>query len=297
MTQTTGPSAAAPRPAPSYDPVALGRPVVVRRLTAKPEPVGAWLRELWDHREVAGALARKDFQVRYKRAALGVLWAVAVPLVQAVVLAFVFERFVRIEVENFSYSAYVMTGVVVWSYVGGTVMAASTAIVDGAGLTDKVWFPRAILALVPSVANLVGFVISMALLLVLLPVLDVGYSADLLLMIPAFVLLVAFVSSVGLVLSALYVYFRDVKYLVTAGLLVWFYVTPIIYPQSELGSAAKWLDLNPATGIVALFQRAVAGPQIEIGRATAISVGVTAVLLLIGCSAQRRHDRLFVDQL
>jgi ABC-type polysaccharide/polyol phosphate export permease len=93
------------------------------------------------------------------------------------------------------------------------------------------------------------------------------------------------------------VYFRDVRYLVTAGLLLWFYVTPVIYPGSLLGGASRWLELNPMTGIVGLFQRAVVGPAIPIGRPLLVSVAATLILAAIGVAAHRRYDRLFVDLL
>ena len=98
-------------------------------------------------------------------------------------------------------------------------------------------------------------------LLVALPVVGQGLSLRFLLVIPAMVLLFVFTAAVGLVLSVLYVYFRDVKFMVAAVLLVWMYVTPIVYPPSALQHAGKWLDFNPLTGIVGLFQRvAVGGP-------------------------------------
>jgi ABC-type polysaccharide/polyol phosphate export permease len=98
-------------------------------------------------------------------------------------------------------------------------------------------------------------------------------------------------------LSALYVYFRDVKFMVQAVLLVWLYVTPIVYPPSALGGAGRWLDFNPLTGIVGLYQRAAVGAPVPSGRALAVSLVATAVLGVIAVRAHRRHDRLFVDLL
>jgi ABC-type polysaccharide/polyol phosphate export permease len=243
-------------------------------------------------------LARKDFQVRYKRAVLGVLWAVVQPLLQAVVLVAVFSRVLKnVSDASYSYGGFVLAGVLAWSYLTSTLGVASTSIVDGSGLSDKVWFPRAILAIVPGIANLVGLGSSIVILVALMPILDARYTTDLLLLGPAVVLLVAFVTALSLCLSALHVYFRDVRYLVGATLLLWFYVTPVIYPGTLLGGAGRWLDLNPMTGIVGLFQRAVVGPVGPIAGPVAVSCAVTCVLLVIGAVAHRRYDRLFVDLL
>jgi ABC-type polysaccharide/polyol phosphate export permease len=265
-------------------------------IEARPPTRSAWLADVWRHREVFGMLARKDFQTRYKRASFGVLWAVMVPLLQGVVLAVVFSRVVRFGGGQ-GYGAYVFSGVVAFSYFSGTLATGATAIVDGAGLTDKVWFPRVLLALVPAAANVVSLVVSILVLLALVPMLGGDLGLSLLLLVPGVVLLVAFTTALTLVVSALHVYFRDVKFLVQAALLVWLYVTPIIYYRALLGSLASWVDLNPMTGVVALFHRAVISGGDPLARPVAISVAITVVLTVAGLEGQRRHDRLFVDQL
>ncbi len=265
-------------------------------IEARPATRSAWLTDLWRHREVFDMLARKDFQTRYKRASLGVLWAVAVPLLQGVVLSVVFSRIVGFGTEE-GYGAYVFSGVVAFSYFSSTLSTGATAIVDGAALTDKVWFPRVLLALVPGAANAVSLLVSTVVLIALLPLLRGDVGAALLLLIPGAVLLVAFTTALTLVISAMHVYFRDVKFLVQAALLVWLYVTPIIYPKRLLGGLAQWVDLNPMTGVVALFHRATGAGDEALARPIGMSVAITVLLALIGLEAQRRHDRLFVDLL
>jgi lipopolysaccharide transport system permease protein len=266
-------------------------------LTSEPEAWGPWLRSLWEHRQVTLLLSRADFQVRYKRAALGLVWVVAVPLLQAAVLAVVFLRVRRLTGQDFSYPVYVMGGVLAWGYFGPTLSTASTAVVDNAALTDKVWFPRAVLPMVPAIANLVGLGVSLVALIALMPLFHVSYSSRLLLLVPACVLLFALTVGLTLVLSALHVYFRDVRYLVQAALLLWLYVTPIIYTERDLGPNGRWLDFNPFTGVVALFHWATSGKVDPAGRSIAFAVAFTTVTLVIGLWAHRRHDRLFVDLL
>jgi lipopolysaccharide transport system permease protein len=255
-----------------------------------------WAADMWAHREVLLTLSRKDFQTRYKRASLGVLWAVAVPVVQGAVMAVVFSRVIRVGGGE-HFSAYVMSGILGWSYFSATLQSASTSVVDGSGLADKVWFPRAVLPIVPVLANTVGLMISYAVLLALLPILGADVGARLLLIPAAMILLVVWATGVGLVTSALYVYYRDVRFLVQASLLVWMYVTPIVYRKELLGSKGWLLDLNPMTGVVTLFHMAVAGYESGWPRPVAITVGVSLVLLIVGVEAHRRHERLFVDKL
>ncbi|MDQ1391528.1 MAG: lipopolysaccharide transport system permease protein [Acidimicrobiaceae bacterium] len=273
-------------------------PTPVLRLDHRPATLGNWLGGLWRFRGVLIALARKDFQVRYKRATLGVLWSVALPLLQSIVLVFIFSRVGGFgSGHSFSYAGFVLAGMVPWVFVSTSIIASTTSIVDASGLTDKVWFPRAILALVPPCANLLLLATATAILLVELPLVGVTPNVRLLLLVPAAALAVLFASSVGLVLAALYVYFRDLKFMVAAVILVWLYVTPIVYPASALGSAGRWLDLNPLTGIVGLFQTAAVGAPGPSARAVVVSLGSTAVLMVAAAAIHRRYDRLFVDLL
>ncbi len=264
-------------------------------LRDRPASWPAWVAHLRRPRPVLGALVRQDFQTRYKRAALGVVWVVAVPLLQGAVLAVVFSKVVKVGGGD-GFAEYVLAGILPWAYVSTTMSAATTSIVDGAGLTDKVWFPRALLPLVPCLSNLIGFAVSLLVLLGTLPFLDAPMGTDLLLLVPACALLVAFTLGASLVLSALHVSYRDVRFLVQAGLLVWIYVTPILYPKSVLGSLEGWVDANPLTGIVAMFHLAVGGDE-ALAVPLGVSCAATAVLLVVGLEAQRRHDRLFVDLL
>jgi len=184
-----------------------------------------------------------------------------------------------------------------WVYVSTSIGASTTAIVEAAGLTDKVWFPRAILALVPPCSNLVSLAASTLILIVALPILGAPIRPQLFLLVPAAVLAVAFSAAVGLVLGALYVYFRDLKFMVQAVLLVWLYVTPIVYPLSVLGGAGRLLRYNPLTGIVGLFQTAAVGTPLPSDLALGVSIGSTLLLAVVAVAIHRHHDRLFVDLL
>ena len=271
---------------------------VTLRLEARPVSFRDWAGAMWRFRGVLVALCRKDFHVRYKRATLGVLWSIAMPLLQSVVLIFVFSRVGGFgSGHGYSYGGYVLAGMVPWVYVSTSVVASTTAIVEAANLTDKVWFPRAILTLMAPGANLVLLVTSTIVLVAVLPFVGAALGGRLLLLVPAAALVVAFVCATGMVLGALYVYFRDLKFLVQAIVIVWLYLTPIVYPPAVLGRAARWLYLNPLTGIVGLFQTAAVGAPGPSGRAVAVSVGATVTLLLVAVAIHRHHDRLFVDLL
>jgi ABC-type polysaccharide/polyol phosphate export permease len=268
------------------------------RMVVDGSPMSArqFFHTMWLHREVMSILARKDFQVRYKRASFGVLWAVAMPLLQGVVMIVVFSHFIRSQ-GDFSYAMFVLAGTLGWGYFGLTINAATTAIVDGSTFTDKVWFPRALLTMAPVLGNVVSLAAAMVVALIAVPIVGAPITVRLVLLLPACLLLFAFTTALTLVTSAAYVYFRDVKFIVQAVVLVWFYVTPILYPTSLLGTLGPWMKWNPMTGIVTLFQTATAGHVGPVAVPVLISVGFTAVLFVLAVALHRRHDRLFVDLL
>jgi lipopolysaccharide transport system permease protein len=268
----------------------------ITRLSPRADPRSDWWRELRRHADVLLVLARKDFQTRYKRAAFGVLWAVAVPVLQATIMAIVFSRVVR-SGAGAGYGIFVMSGIIPFSYFSSALLPAVTSIVEGSSLTDKVWFPRLLLVIVPVLSNIVGLVVTLLVMVAAMPILGVHYSIRLLLLIPAGLLLIGLVTSVSMVASALHVYFRDVKFIVQAALMIWLYVTPIIYPISFLGRLSAFVDANPLTGVVQLFHMATVGSRGPWLVPLIVSLGVTAFLLVVGTEAQRRYDRLFVDLL
>jgi ABC-type polysaccharide/polyol phosphate export permease len=271
-------------------------PPPVLDLGPEPESIRTWARGVLAHREVLMALAAKDFKVRYKRATFGILWAVALPLLQSAVMIVVFSRVTKVDTDGFDYTGYVLAGMAAWAFATVSISSAATAIVDGASLTDKVWFPRALLVLAPIVANLIGLAISVVI-IAAVQVVRSGLAVEAALLLPGTVLLVALVASLSLVAAALHVQFRDVRFLVQAGLLVLFYATPVLYPASLLGGLEPVAELaNPFTGVVQVFQAALAGADVS-GRAVIASGVWTVALALIAVRLHHRGDRLFVDLL
>ncbi|MBV9411387.1 MAG: ABC transporter permease [Acidimicrobiia bacterium] len=274
----------------------MGRSARAIDLSPGADSRSAFLREFWNHRDVLAMLARTDFQVRYKRATLGVLWAVLVPLVQAGVLAVVFSRVLKFG-DSQHYAVFVMSGVLPWTYFSASVTAGSTAVVDAAEITEKVWFPRAMLPVVPVIANTVGFGVTLVLMIAVMPLFGVTPSVEILWLIPGCALLVAFSAALALAAAALHVYFRDVRYLVQAGLLAWFYATPIIYPLHLTGGLRPVIEANPVTGILALFRAATVGAEAHWVRTVVIAVVWTVGLLVVAAESYRHRDRVLVDLL
>ncbi len=258
--------------------------------------LGSMLSSAWRSRQLIAILARKDFYVRYRRASFGLLWAAALPLLQALTLAFVVPRIAKFATGS-DYAVFVLSGTVAWATFSGIISGGATSIVDGAGLTTKIYFPRVVLPLVTVWTAAYGLAISVAVLIAATIVTGVGIGPRTLLLLPAMALPLLLGGSFALVLSALHVYFRDVRYLVQAALLIWLYLTPVIYPLSAIGRVRPWIEANPVTGIVEAFRAATVGADPGWTTSLLWTGGWCVCLLVIGVYLHRRFDRLFVDLL
>lgn len=260
-------------------------------------PLRQLVSELWQSRELLAILARKDFYVRYRRASLGLLWAVGLPLFQSVILAVVFSRVVKVHTGT-NFAVFVLIGMVAWTYFSNTLSAASTAIVDGSGMSTRIYFPRAVLPMVSVLANLYGYFITLVIALVLCPVLGVHLGLHSLWLLPATGLTVVLTAASCLVTSALHVYFRDVRYVVTAAVIGWFYLTPVFYPLGLThGILRVVITANPLTGAVELLRLATAGADHGWGTPVLVSLVWTAGLFVLGAGLHRRYNRVFTDLL
>jgi lipopolysaccharide transport system permease protein len=238
--------------------------------------VRALLGELRRSWRLLPMLARQDFSARYRSAGLGVLWSVALPLLQGTVLAVVFTHVVRVNAGGVSYSVLVLTGINAWAYLSSSWTMGSTAIVDGAAIAGRVYFPRALLPAVGPTANLVGYVVGNVVLIGLMAISGVPFSTTLLLLPVAMALAAVFVAMLSAATAVLHVYFRDVRYVVSALLLVLFYATP--------------------TGIVQLSRFAVFGAADDLGAALSVTLLWVAVLTLAATLVYRRYERVAVDR-
>ena len=266
-------------------------------LTGRPLPLRRLVADVWDARQLLVVLARKDFYVKYRRASFGMLWAVGLPLFQAGVMALVFSNVIDIHTGT-SYPVFVFSGFLGWTFFSTTLSAASTSIVDGATMSSRIYFPRAVLPLAAVATNLYGFVINIGVLFVLCLLFDVSLSADVLLLVPATVLMTALTVAFALLTSAMHVYFRDVRYIIVAAVTAWFYITPVLYPiELASGALETLIRLNPVTGVVELFRAATVGADPGwLG-----TVGITCVWIVvvgvIATALQHRFDRVFSDLL
>lgn len=229
-------------------------------------------------------LSRKNFQVRYKRAALGVLWAVVQPAFQAAVLTLVFVKVFRAGSGIPHYPAFVLSGMLPWTFFAQSLSVATVSVVENSSLVRKVAVPLQVFPWSAVGGTALAFLAALPVLLVTgLVVGGLGWAT---LLLPLALVLQA-LSVVGLaaLASSLYPAFRDVRYLVESALMVGLYLTPVLYPPEKLPeTASRLLLLNPLTGVLDAYRAAFVGRSLDwaaVGTSALVSLGLLAVGLAV----------------
>lgn len=242
-------------------------------------------------------LARQHYRAQYRSASLGLLWSVFLPLMQGAVLAVVFTQVVRIETDQ-PYGVFVIAGMTTWAYMNQSLTAASTSIVETKDLAARIYFSRMLLPAIAPSANLPGLGVSMGVVGALAVYFDVALTWRLLLLPVAMLLCALLVVAMAEILAIGHVYFRDLRYIVTAALLILFYATPVFYPLDLVpGGLQPIVEANPFTGAVQ-FLRWTFLPSLDgVWRPLAITCGWLAVLLVVAFLLYRRHERIAADRM
>lgn len=263
-------------------------------------PARGWtslhLRDLWEYRELLYFLVWRDVKVRYKQTALGVIWVILQPLLTTIVFTLIFGNLAKMPSDNLPYSVFALTGLLPWNYFSGSVSRGGISLVGSANLISKVYFPRLVIPLSAVLGGLVDFGIVFVLLAALMALFGY-YPSPSWLFLPFFLLL-AIVTSLGvsLWLSALNVQYRDVGYLIPFLIQLWFFATPVVYPQSLIPYPWSILySLNPMVGVVEGFRWALFGKGSAPGPIFLVSAAMMVVILVSGLYFFKRMERTFAD--
>lgn len=209
------------------------------------------MKHIFSHqnRAMLAELVRTDFKIRYQGSILGYAWSLLRPLLLFLILYVVFVQFLHVgkgsNINN--YAIYLLLGIVVWNFFTEMTNQSLTAIVDQGDLIRKIRIPRWIIILSSSLSA----VISLGLNLIVVFVFMLFVKADFLstsLLLPLILLEIYLLAlGVSLILSALYVKYRDIRYIWEVLIQLGFYLTPILYPITLItnDTAAKLLLINP----------------------------------------------------
>ncbi len=244
--------------------------------------------------ELLWEMTEKELKARYKHTIFGFLWVVVNPLLQMLVIGFVFRLFIKEQIEN--YFVYLFSGLLVWNFFTLSLTKATPSIVFERALIKKSRFPHAVIPLSIVLSNLINLFIAFTLLMIPTVVGKQFLLVHLPNLVIALILLVSLTLGLCLLASALNVRFRDVNFFVQALLIIWFYATPIVYSIWVVPYDLMWLwRINPMTSVVQLFQYVFsAAPPPGIGMLV-INSFITVVFVILGIVTFRRESKNFDD--
>ena len=252
-------------------------------------------KELMEYRDLFFFLVWRDIKVLYAQTILGFSWAILQPLVQIVIFTIVFGKVAKVSTEGIPYILFSTVAIIPWTYMSQSMTKSSESLVQDKNMLGKIYFPRLIFVMVPVLAKLIDFGISVLIILAVALYYRVHPTWNLIYL-PLFIIfMISIPTGVGLWLSALAIRFRDVRHAMPFVVRMLIYTAPIVYSASSLSAKYRILySLNPIVGVIEGFRACFLGTNIPWAY---IWPGfITAFILLTsGLFYFKRMERIFVD--
>lgn len=259
------------------------------------------LREVWRYRDLISLFVRRDFVSRYKQTILGPLWLIIQPILNSLVFTVVFGNIARLSTDGLPPMLFYMSATVLWSYFSNCLTGTSQTFIQNAHLFGKVYFPRLVMPVSIVISNLITLAIQFALFMGFRFYFSAVNAA--IHFTPwawAFPLLILLMAGLGLgfgiIVSSLTTKYRDLNYLVSFGVSLWMYATPVLYPVSSIPESWRWIAVvNPITPIVETFRAGFLGQGTVSWARLGYSGAFMLVVLFIGVVIFNRVEKTFID--
>lgn len=262
------------------------------------------LKGIWQYRDLYKQYVKRDIVTIYKQTIFGPLWFLIQPILTTVMYKFVFANIAGVSTGELPADLFYMSGVVLWNYFAACFTTGQTVFTGNSNVFSKVYFPRLVAPLSGITSGLIKALIQCIPLIfiwVYFAFYDTNISIHLtpeFCLFPLFFVIVALTGlGCGLIISALTVKYRDLNNLVTFGLQLWMYATPVIYPISITGdrTLTKFLYLNPLQGLFTDTRYMLTGIGEMDWMSLLYSVGFMVVILFIGVVVFSKQERTFMD--
>lgn len=246
---------------------------------------------LLQYRFLLKELVKKGIRLKYRRSYLGIVWSLLEPLLEMIVLTIVFGTLYGNTDKTFP--VYILTGRLLYSFFSQSTKGALKSIRANSGMIKKVYVPKYLYPLSSVLFNYVIFLISLIVLATVSVVLGVKPTIYMLQAPIALVLILILAYGIGMILATIGVFFRDVEYLWSVGLMLVMYTCAIFYyPEKLLNSGWDWiLKYNPLYCIIDIFRSAMFGKPLNMEYfiyTVVFSVG--AVIIGLFCFKKKQDD-------
>lgn len=259
------------------------------------------LKDVWRYRDLLGLLVKRDFVSTYKQTVLGPLWFFIQPLLTTIIFSIIFGRIAQLSTDGLPFLMFYMAGNVLWAYFSECLTRTSTVLRDNAAIFGKVYFPRLVMPLSIIISNLVKLAIQFFLFLIIwtyyLIFTDSIHPNSAILLLPLLVLIMGGLGlGFGMIISAMTTKYRDLVYLLTFGVQLLMYATPVIYPVSSVSEKYKmWILANPMSSVIETFRYGFLGEGYFSWMALGYSALFTVVIVLLGMIVFNKVEKGFMD--
>lgn len=268
------------------------------------------LKELVRYKDLIYLFVKRDFISKYKQTILGPLWAIIQPLFTTVVFTIIFGNLANLTTLDVATKEdivvpgflFYMAGTICWSYFSTTVTATANTFIANSAIMGKVYFPRMVTPIATSLSNFISFIIQFVMFVIIWFFYALGGKTDMrlssyIILLPLLILQLILLSmAVGVIISSLTTKYRDLAMLVTFGLQLWQYATPVVYGLALIPKQIQWIYLlNPVTPIIITFRYAFFGRGYFSLFYYSIGWGITILLFFIGLILFNRIEKTFMD--
>lgn len=258
------------------------------------------LKEVWDYKDLVYMFVKRDFVSSFKQTILGPLWFFINPIFTTVVYLIVFGNIANLSTDGAPKILFYLAGVTLWNYFSSSLGGTSNVFVGNASIFGKVYFPRLVMPITIVISNLMR--LGVQFLLFLAVFLYYWYLGQVtpnwwVLFTPIFILMMSlFALGVGMIFSSLTTKYRDLSMLLTFGISLYMYATPVIYPTSMLSARIQpYAKFNPLTGIFEGFKYAWMGVGEFHPIMLVYSTVIILLLLAIGTVIFNKVEKGFMD--
>ncbi len=259
------------------------------------------LKEVWRYKDLVYMLVKRDFVTSFKQTILGPLWFFINPIFTTIMYVIVFGNIANLSTDGAPQIPFYLSGVILWNYFSSCLNNTSNVFRGNASIFGKVYFPRLVMPLAIVTSNLMQFAVQFCLFLGFLIyylIVDQNVHPNLWVLTTPFliVLMAAFAMGAGMIFSSMTTKYKDLSMLLSFGVSLYMYVTPVVYPVSSIPEKYRWIaDINPLTGIFECFKYAYLGVgDFNVGMLLYSTVFIFSILL-IGTVIFNKVEKSFMD--
>ncbi len=236
------------------------------------------LTAFFQYRELLTELTKREIKQRYKQSLLGYAWVILNPFFQMLVMAFVFSKILRIPDLGVPYPIFLYAGMLPWTLLTGALTSSANVLVGNAGLITKIYFPRETFVISTILAKIVDFFLASTVFVAFMIFFRLPVGWSILWFVPIFLIQCIFMYGLSLLIAAFNLFYRDIQYLLNLGLIVWMYLTPVIYPVELFPDQYRWIfQLNPMAVLINAYRQVLLAG----GNPNLASLAIASVLSLL----------------